>query len=115
MNAENTDHFISDSDIKNVISGTKRLVIILLVREGNAYSILMESILRNLPIEIKHQINWYNINQDQNKASSQLYNVRSIPSLLFFKNKQLVDLITGIISEEELIDKIEQKLRLENK
>jgi thioredoxin-like negative regulator of GroEL len=111
MIEETKNHFISDSDIKHVISDTERLVIILFVTDGNAYSILMESGLRNLPVEIKKQIHWYLINQDQNKASFELYNIRSIPSLLIFKKKQLIDVITGVISEEELIDKIEQKLK----
>jgi len=111
MIKEIKSNFISGSDIQHVISQTKGIVIILFVTDGNAYSMLMESSLKNLPIEVKNQINWYQINQDQNKGSVELYNIRSIPSLLIFKEKQLVDVITGIISEEELTERIEQKLK----
>ena len=52
MIEETKNHFISDSDIKHVISDTERLVIILFVTDGNAYSILMESGLRNLKITL---------------------------------------------------------------
>jgi hypothetical protein len=52
MIEEIKNHFISDSDIKHVISDTERLVIILFVTDGNAYSILMESGLRNLKITL---------------------------------------------------------------
>jgi hypothetical protein len=90
MIKETKSHFISDSDIQRVISRTEGLVIIIFVADGNAYSILMESSLRNLPVKFKNQVYWCLVNQDQNKASVEFYNIRSIPSLLIFKKNSLL-------------------------
>ncbi len=38
------------------------------------------------------------------------YGIRSIPTLLFFKNGELIDKSTGLIQKSALIEKIEQLL-----
>lgn len=47
------------------------------------------------------------VNVDQNQSLSFKYNIRAIPSLLFFKNGQLRDQITGMTSKKDLISRIE--------
>lgn len=47
------------------------------------------------------------INIDQNQSLSFKYNVRAIPTLLFFKNGQVVDQVTGMTSKKDLLGRIE--------
>ena len=47
------------------------------------------------------------VNVDQNQSLSFKYNIRAIPSLLFFKNGQLRDQITGMTSKKDLLNRIE--------
>lgn len=47
------------------------------------------------------------VNVDQNQSLSFKYNIRAIPSLLFFKNGQLRDQITGMTSKKDLLSRIE--------
>jgi thioredoxin 1 len=47
------------------------------------------------------------VNVDQNQSLSFKYNIRAIPSLLFFKNGQLRDQITGMTSKKDLLTRIE--------
>jgi thioredoxin 1 len=47
------------------------------------------------------------VNVDQNQSLSTKYNIRAIPSLLFFKNGQLRDQITGMTSKKDLLGRIE--------
>jgi thioredoxin 1 len=47
------------------------------------------------------------VNVDQNQSLSAKYNIRAIPSLLFFKNGQLRDQITGMTSKKDLLGRIE--------
>jgi thioredoxin 1 len=47
------------------------------------------------------------VNVDENQSLSFKYNIRAIPALLFFKNGQLRDQLTGVTSKKELLIRIE--------
>jgi len=47
------------------------------------------------------------VNIDNNQSLSAKYNVRAIPTLLFFKNGQVVDQVTGMTSKKDLLGRIE--------
>jgi thioredoxin 1 len=46
------------------------------------------------------------VNVDQNQSLSSKYNIRAIPSLLFFKNGQLRDQVTGMTSKKDLLGRL---------
>ena len=47
------------------------------------------------------------VNVDQNQSLSFKYNIRAIPSLLFFKNGQVRDQVTGMTSKKDLLGRID--------
>jgi thioredoxin 1 len=47
------------------------------------------------------------VNVDNNQSLSVRYNVRAIPTLLFFKNGQLRDQVTGMTSKKDLLNRLE--------
>ena len=47
------------------------------------------------------------VNVDENQSLSLKYNIRAIPALLFFKNGQLRDQITGMTSKKDLLGRID--------
>jgi thioredoxin len=46
------------------------------------------------------------VNVDENQSLSLKYNIRAIPALLFFKNGQLRDQVTGVTSKKDLLSRI---------
>ena len=44
---------------------------------------------------------------DQNQSLSVRYNIRAIPTLLFFKNGQLRDQVIGMTSKKDLLGRLE--------
>lgn len=50
------------------------------------------------------------LNVDENGETARFYNVMSIPTLLFFKNGQLVDKQVGVVSKDVLRNKINSLL-----
>ena len=46
------------------------------------------------------------VNVDNNQSLSLRYNVRAIPTLLFFKDGQLRDQVTGMTSKKDLITRL---------
>lgn len=47
------------------------------------------------------------VNVDENQALAQKFNVRAIPTLLFFKGGELKDQAVGLVSKNDLISKAE--------
>src|SRR6266487_1603389 len=46
------------------------------------------------------------VNVDENQSLSLKYNIRAIPALLFFKNGQLRDQVTGVASKKDLLNRV---------
>ena len=46
------------------------------------------------------------VNVDENQSLSFKYHIRAIPALLFFKNGQLRDQVTGVTSKKDLLSRI---------
>ena len=47
------------------------------------------------------------VNVDHNQSLSARYNIRAIPTLLFFKGGELRDQITGMTSKKDLLSRLE--------
>ena len=47
------------------------------------------------------------VNVDESQSLSFKYNIRAIPALLFFKNGQLRDQVTGMASKKDLLGRID--------
>ena len=47
------------------------------------------------------------VNVDDNQSLSFKYNIRAIPALLFFKNGQLRDQVTGVTSKKDLLNRLD--------
>ena len=47
------------------------------------------------------------VNVDENQSLSVKYNIRAIPALLFFKNGQLRDQVTGVTSKKDLLNRLD--------
>jgi thioredoxin 1 len=47
------------------------------------------------------------VNVDDNRSLSARYNVRAIPTLLFFKSGQLRDQVTGMTSKKDLLNRLD--------
>jgi|TARA_Y100001970_G_C14132635_1_gene802569 thioredoxin 1 len=50
------------------------------------------------------------VNVDDNSETPVEYGIRSIPTLLIFKNGEAVDRIVGVIPKEQIIDKLNQHM-----
>jgi len=62
--------------------------------------------LEEVANEMKEKVLIVKVSTDEERELAQKFNIRSIPTLLFFKNGNLVDSSRGVLSKSELIDKI---------
>lgn len=67
-------------------------------------------IVEELAVEFKDKVKIGKLDVDSNQDTSIKYGVRSIPTLLLFKNGQLKDQIIGVVPKSHIVQKINSVL-----
>ena len=68
---------------------------------------MIEPLLNEIAKEKAESVKVAKVNVDENQSLSFKYNIKAIPSLLFFKNGQLRDQVTGMTSKKDLLNRID--------
>lgn len=73
--------------------------------------IAMKPIMEEIEKEYSGKIEFKKINVDKEQASTQRYQVMSIPTLIFEKDDKIIDQITGHVDKKMIADKINELLK----
>ncbi len=68
----------------------------------------MEPVIEGLSEEFKNHIKFFRLNVDENPSTAAEYSVRGIPTFFLFKNGEVVERITGVVSKKELTKKLKK-------
>lgn len=68
-------------------------------------------VVESLSEKYKGKLKFCKINVDENKKTAAIYNVMSIPTLIFFKDGKAVDTVIGAVPETVLQQKIDKLLQ----
>ncbi len=71
---------------------------------------MIAPILEEVAGEMEGRIKITKLDVDSNNKTAGRYNIMSIPSLLFFKNGELVDQVVGAIPKAQLVARLEKVL-----
>ncbi|MDR2076675.1 MAG: thioredoxin [Desulfovibrio sp.] len=66
-------------------------------------------VVDELAAEYDGRIRVYKLNVDENPASPGLFNIRAIPTLIVFKDGQVVEQITGAVSKTSIKEVLDRK------
>ena len=69
---------------------------------------LVGPVVAELAAEYAGKIKVGKLDVDSNRVTSQRYGIRSIPSILYFKDGELVDQVIGAVPKSHLEQKIQQ-------
>jgi thioredoxin 1 len=69
---------------------------------------MVAPVIDETAMELGDKIKFAKFNIDDNASVPAKYSVMSIPTLLFFKDGELLESNVGVVSKEELVNKIEE-------
>jgi len=72
---------------------------------------IIAPIIEQLADEYEGKLKVAKVDVDANQRTTMRYNVRSIPSVLLFKNGVLVETVVGAVPKPYLVEKIERHLK----
>jgi len=71
---------------------------------------IVAPIVEEIAEEYDGKVKVAKLDVDANQNTAARFDIRSIPSVLFFKNGQLVDTVVGVVPKGQLVEKVEQHL-----
>ena len=101
---------VNDSNFDEVVSSSKTPVVIDFWAPWCGPCRMLSPIVDEMAVKYDGQITVGKCNVDDASEVPAKYGIRNIPTLLFFKNGELVDRTTGALMKAELEEKIKSVL-----
>lgn len=99
---------LNDSDFAQTVS--KGLTVVDFWAEWCGPCRMISPIIEELSNDYNGQANFAKVNVDHNPEVSMKYNIRSIPTILFFKNGEVVDKVVGAVPKSRLEERVKANL-----
>jgi len=78
--------------------------------EWNGSCQILAPMFENLAISYKGLAEFFIIDIEEEKSIASEYAIMDLPTILFFKNGEVIDYVTGLTSKNSLAEKIESAL-----
>ena len=104
-NSQNTPINVKDADFDEIIK-KYNIVVVDCWAPWCSPCLMITPVIKELANEMQGKIVFGKLNVDENPVTSLKYKIMSIPTLLVFKNGNLVDRIIGAYPKEELKNKL---------
>lgn len=98
---------IDEANFDNEVTKSAQPVVVDFWAEWCGPCKMIAPILDEIAREKAGSVKIAKVNVDQNQSLSARYNIRAIPTLLFFKDGQLRDQVTGMASKKDLLGRID--------
>ncbi len=101
---------VTDANFAEEIEGAEGLAIVDFWAVWCGPCRMVAPIIEQLATEYSGQVKVGKLDVDSNQRTASRFNIRSIPSILFFKNGQVVDQVIGAVPKPHLERKIKEHL-----
>ena len=98
---------INDKNFGEMIKSTDKMVLVDFWAEWCGPCRQLAPALEDASNDLQDKIEVFKINIDENPETPSRFSVRGIPTILFFKNGELVNRQVGVLPKSKLYEKIE--------
>jgi thioredoxin 1 len=99
---------VTDADFATQVEGSTGLTVVDFWATWCGPCRMIAPVLDQLSVEFAGKVKVTKLDVDNNQQTTVKFNVRSIPTLLFFKDGKLVDQVVGAVPKTALVAKFEQ-------
>lgn len=101
---------ITDDTIDKVLATQDKPIIIDFWAEWCGPCHMIAPILEEIADDYEGKALVTKLNVDENRASAEKYGIRSIPTLLIFKNGEIVDQQIGVVPKQVISEKLDKAI-----
>ena len=101
---------LNENEFSNEVINSELPVIVDFWAEWCAPCKMLTPILEELSKEMNSHVSFVKVNLDENQNLAMKYSIRSIPTLLLFKEGELLDMKVGLPSKSDLLEWIDSKV-----
>ncbi len=101
---------VTDADFAREVEQHEGVTIVDFWAEWCGPCHMVAPIVEEIAQEYDGRVKVAKLDVDANQSTAMRFDVRSIPSILVFKNGQHVDTVVGVVPKAHLVEKIEQHL-----
>jgi len=98
---------LNDDTFKREVLESKRPVLVDFWAEWCGPCRVIAPVIEELAAEFEGRVKVGKLDVDKNSIIASEFRIHSIPTLLFFKDGQVVDLIVGVVSKKDLVEKLD--------
>ncbi len=113
MNEKTNLPVLTDNNFRKEVLEYSGFVLVEFVAEWCGYCRIIASTMEQLSVDYQGKIKLGKLDIDQNKRTAKEYGIRDLPTLIFFKNGQVVDHITGVFPKKAIVTKLNILLKTE--
>ena len=104
------NQIISKTDFRKEVIDSTGLALVQFKKEWNGACQIISPIYQELAKSYKGQAKFFTIDVEEEAGIDYLFGVIEYPTILFFKSGDVIDHVTGLISKNMMISKIESAL-----
>ncbi|CAN5302142.1 thioredoxin [soil metagenome] len=108
--ASNNTHAVTDDSFEAEVRKSDKLTLVDFWADWCGPCRMIAPTVEELAKEYDGRLKVCKLDVDSNQRTAQEYSVRSIPSLLFFKNGEVVETVVGAVRKQRLEEAIEAHL-----